>query len=67
MFKLINEECAEMYRDWFNNFLTVSYFAEYYSITEEQATNIINLGRASHEYNVYILKMDEVWLPTKGY
>lgn len=35
----------EMYLDWFNNFLTVPRFAEYYQIGEGLADMIINEGR----------------------
>lgn len=31
----------EIYLDWFNNFLTLSCFAEYYGISEEFATALI--------------------------
>lgn len=34
-----------MYLDWFNNFLTVPRFAEYYGITESLANKIIVNGR----------------------
>lgn len=39
------DKFTEMYLDWFNNFLTVERFAEYYEINVEQAQQIINLGR----------------------
>lgn len=35
----------EMYVDWFNNFLTVATFAEYYNISEQSANMIIEVGR----------------------
>jgi hypothetical protein len=35
----------EMYRDWLNNFLTVSAFAEHYNISEDKAKQIIKQGR----------------------
>lgn len=35
----------EMYIDWFNNFLTVPRFAEYYGINEILAEKIIEQGR----------------------
>lgn len=34
-----------MYLDWFNNFLTVPRFAEYYGISESLANTIITQGR----------------------
>ena len=45
---------AEMYLDWFNNFLTVARFAEYYGITEDQARIIIHEGRILHESRVAV-------------
>lgn len=35
----------EMYLDYWNNFLTVERFAEYYGIMEDEAITIINKGR----------------------
>ena len=43
-----NYSLEYLYLDWFNNFITVSYFAEYYDITEDQANYIINMGRKFH-------------------
>ena len=36
----------QMYLDYFNSFLTVERFADYYSLSMEQAQEIINKGRA---------------------
>lgn len=35
----------EMYLDWFNNFLTVACFANYYGMTETEARNLIEEQR----------------------
>lgn len=35
----------QMYLDWFNNFLTIGRFAEYYGISESYAKSIIDQGR----------------------
>jgi len=35
----------EMYLDYFNNFLTVDVFAEYYGITRSNAQAVIKEGR----------------------
>lgn len=35
----------DMYVDYFNNFLTVERFAEYYSLTIDSANNLIEIGR----------------------
>ena len=40
------EKIEDMYIDWFNNFLTVPRFAEYYGLTESKALRVINTGRA---------------------
>ena len=39
------DRLIELYLDWFNNFLTVSAFAEYYGFTPTQASNIIDKGK----------------------
>ena len=42
----------EMYLDWFNNFLTIERFAEWYAISEEKASSIISTGRNIHHHRV---------------
>ncbi len=42
----------EMYLDWFNNFLTIERFAEWYAIGEDQAAAIISTGRNIHHHRV---------------
>lgn len=59
MYKLINEESAKMYRSYFNDFLTIKCFASCYNITVNQACDIINVGKASHEYNCVIKRINE--------
>lgn len=39
----------EMYLDWWNNFLSVERFAEYYNISEQRANRIIIAGRYIHD------------------
>lgn len=34
-----------MYLDWFNNFLTVQCFADYYGMTRQEALDLINEQR----------------------
>ena len=48
-----NERKRELYLDWFNNFLTVACFAEYYGLTEEEAQLVIKQGREYHESVVF--------------
>jgi len=43
--KLADEFCEKVYLDYVNNFLTVSKFASYYGITEQEAVNFINNER----------------------
>lgn len=35
----------EMALDWYNNFLTVGAFADYYHIDDERAARIIDIGK----------------------
>lgn len=51
-------ELIRHYLDYFNNFLTVRRFAEYYDITEPEASIIIEAGRDLHEITVNLLKQD---------
>jgi len=38
-----------IYLDWFNNFLSVPVFAEYYNISESAAVELITVARRIHE------------------
>ena len=38
-----------IFMDWFNNFLSVERFAEYYGLEIEQAEKVINVGRKIHD------------------
>ena len=40
-----------MYLDWFNNFLTLPKFAEYYEISEIEARAIIKKGKLEFNLN----------------
>lgn len=48
----------ELFRDYWNNFLTVDRFAEYYGLTREQAETSIALGRGEHDAIAATLKGD---------
>ena len=50
---------AEMYLDWFNNFGTVSRYAEHYELSELQALRVVRIGRKCHEKRVRELDPDE--------
>ena len=43
---------ADLFLDYFNNFLTIERFAEYYGTTLEKAQRIIDIGRKCHEKRV---------------
>jgi len=44
-----NPYSAELFRDYFNNFLTVEKFAEYIGKDLEYTKQLINEGRIAHE------------------
>ena len=39
------EQLELLYLDWFNNFLSVKKFAEFYGMSEDKAIILINMGR----------------------
>ena len=41
----MRKQLEKMYLDYFNNFLTVENFANYYGITEDKAYKVIATGR----------------------
>ena len=43
--KEFNKFCEEMYLSYFNDFLTIDKFAEYYNLTTINAASIIKKGR----------------------
>ncbi len=47
----------ELFLDWFNNFLTIERFAEYYDLEVSEASRIIEIGREMHETAVISLKL----------
>lgn len=56
----------ELYLDYVNNFLTVSRFAEYYSISTELAEAVINEGRSINEQNSVSRSMAATYVNNKG-
>ena len=47
-----DEHLDFIFIDWFNNFLTVDRFAEYYGLEIEQARKAIEAGREIHDKRV---------------
>lgn len=47
-FQILPHEYAALYREWFNDFLTIPRFAEYIGFSEKRAIRIINKGRVLH-------------------
>ena len=43
-FKKVHDRIILMYLDYWNNFLTVDSFAQYYNIDRQKALNIISRG-----------------------
>ena len=39
------EQLELLYLDWFNNFLSVKKFAEFYGMSEDKAIILIDMGR----------------------
>jgi hypothetical protein len=52
----LSETTANLYLDYFNNFLTVAKFAEYYGLAENEADAVILMGRRYHEDRVRTMK-----------
>ena len=45
----IDNQLKEMYLDYVNNFLTVSAFASAYFVNEDEARDLIKIGKRLHE------------------
>lgn len=58
LFKVENKSrCKKLFLDYFNNFLSIQNFADYYSFTLKQANWIIEQGKKDHENFVSDLKL----------
>lgn len=51
----MNRYLRELYLDWFNNWLTVTAFAEHHGIHQKDAIELIEMGRKYHELHVETL------------
>ena len=49
-------QSAEFFREWKNDFLSVSHFAEFHNWEESKAHDIIKVGRIAHNSQAEILK-----------
>lgn len=47
---------ADLYLDYVNNFTTTSRFANHYGLTNDEAFDLITLGRSIHERMVKVYK-----------
>lgn len=45
-----------LFMDWFNNFLTLDRYADYYGLEKDQAHKVINAGRKIHDDRAVALK-----------
>ena len=54
--KYIRDYLADIYLDWVNDFLTVERFSEYYGLDEEDAKQLLKLGKKCHEQRLDFIK-----------
>lgn len=47
-----------LFLDWFNNYLTLDYFASDYGLTKFEAQRLINIGRKYHNENAEKVKKE---------
>lgn len=52
----MKKQIIDAFLDYFNNFITLEKFAEYYGISESAAKKIIDAGREMHENEVAFQK-----------
>ena len=56
--KYTDDQIKSMFLDYFNNFLSVEYFAACYNLEASEALLIINKGRDLHELSVVAFNMN---------
>jgi len=49
----INKRHEHMYLDYVNNFVTVSAFAQYYGLTDDDALDVIDSGRTNYARSLF--------------
>lgn len=52
----MKEHLANFYLQYLNDFLTVEKFAAYHSMSEQDAAQLLNLGRKFHEEIAWLAK-----------
>ena len=48
----LSEQLADLYLEFFNNYLTVDKFAEHYQISEQEAITLLSMGKEYHNNRV---------------
>lgn len=48
----LSEQLADLYLEFFNNYLTVDKFAEHYQISEQDAVTLLSMGKEYHNNRV---------------
>lgn len=56
--KFTRQRCAELFRAYWNDFLTVPRFAEYYEIDHATALRVIAIGRKAHNQEAEKFKQE---------
>ena len=54
----LKEICEDCYVLYLNDFLTIEYFAEYYGVSEEFSSSIINEGKRLREFRLEMKKKE---------
>ncbi len=49
----ISKRHEHMYLDYVNNFVTVSAFAQYYGLTDDDALDVIDSGRTNYARSLF--------------
>ena len=55
----MKQQLVDFYLDWVNNFLSISYMAEWYGITIGECTELVEIGKKYHEERVRLYKLLE--------
>ena len=50
--RTVYDKLQLLFLDWWNDFLTVEYFAEYYEVSRQRAERVIAAGRKIHNRRV---------------
>lgn len=55
----MKERLIQYYLDWYNNFISIKYFAEWHGVDEDDARALLDMGRKYHNEKAGLTKQHD--------